>query len=210
MTIRRTHPGSVRRLKAAGIAIGMSVSLACCGSDDDPETLPTETTSTSTSPTPASSAWESNYTQKQLQAYEAALTRWETYEQRSEPIWAAGKVTPTARQLFKEYWVAWAVPLNQLSLYERVGDKVVGVPEVLWSRPTKVSIFTGGGISVTIQQCIDPSTIEVEHAPGTQVHQQKQGPYIRRISLAEADASSYRVIGLFDVTSGKKVKPCGK
>ena len=172
----------------------MVVSLAGCGGDDDPETLPTETTSTSTSPTPTPSAWESKYTQQQLQAYEAALTQWETYEQRSEPIWAAGKVTPTARQLFKEYWVNWAVPLNRLSFYEQVGDKVVGVPKVLWSRASEATIFKGRGISVTIQQCIDPSTIEVEHASGTQVHQKKQGPYIRRISLAKADPSSYRVM----------------
>jgi hypothetical protein len=204
------RPNTLRHLVATAVLVALTFALAACGSDDDPTPLPAPTSTTpSSSPSPTTPAWESKYTPEQIQAYNEALARWESYEQRAEPIWAKGKVTPAAKALFKEYWVSWAVPLNRLTFYEQVGDKVVGVPKVLWSRASKVANFSGGGISVTIQQCIDPSTIEVKHAPGAQVQEQKQGPYIRRISLTKAGATSYRVNGLFDVTSGKKVKPCG-
>lgn len=203
-----------RSITTAAILAGLALTVAGCGSDNEPNTLPTESASSSTpppssSPSPAAPAWQANYTSKQVKAYEEALQRWESYENRSESIWAKGKVTPAAEALFKDYFIVWQNQLNTLRFYEQVGDKVVGLPTVIRSRPSEVTTFKGG-INVTIQQCIDPSTVKVEHAPGAQVQEKNVGPYIRRISLTKTDAKPYRVSELFDVTSGKKVKPCGR
>jgi len=202
---------------AAAIAAlaGLTFTMAGCGADgDDPKPLPpissSSTASTpTTSPSPTTQAWESKFTRKQRVEYDEALQRWESYEQRSEPIFAKGKVTPAAEALFKDYFIVWQNQLNTLRFYEQVGDKVVGLPTVIWSRPSKVTAFKGG-MNVKIQQCIDPSTVKVKHAAGAQVQEKNVGPYIRKISLSKTDAKPYRVSELFDVTSGKKVKPCDR
>lgn len=205
-----------RSITTAAVLAGLALTVAGCGSDNEPNTLPTEGASSSTpppssspSPTSTAPAWQASYTPKQIKAYEEALQRWESYENRAESIWAKGKVTPAAEALFKDYFIVWQSQLNTLRFHEQVGDKVVGLPTVIRSRPSKVTAFKGG-INVTIQQCIDPSTVKVKHAAGAQVQEKNVGPYIRRISLTKTDVKPYRVSELFDVTSGKTVKPCGR
>ena len=196
-----------RSAAAIACAAALFTTSACQDSDPQPSPEPTETT-TSATPTPTKPAWESKYTPEQLKAYETALARFTEYEQRAEPIWARGKVTPGAEALFKEYWAAWPNTLNTLRFYEQVGDRIVGLPTVIWSRPSKVTTHELGA-TVTIQQCIDPSTIEVKHAPGAKVQEKKQGPYIRTIVLDQGGSRPFLISNLIDVTSGKKVKPCG-
>ncbi|MGK2878541.1 MAG: hypothetical protein ACSLFF_08205, partial [Solirubrobacterales bacterium] len=98
---------------------------AACGGNDGPEPLPPVTSSpsspsTSTSPAPTTPAWQSKYTKEQIAEYEAALDRWSTYEQRSEPIWAAGKATPAAEALFKKFFLNAIGQYQTLQTYEQV------------------------------------------------------------------------------------------
>ena len=212
MSIRCAHPGTVRRLKAAGIAIGMLVSLAGCLNDDEPETLPTETTSTgpNTSDTPAPPVWESKYTQKQLQAYEAALTRWETYEQRSEPIWAAGKATAAAGQLFKEFFLNPDAQDQTLQTYEHAAVKIEGTPSVYWSKASSISSDKDTGqraATVDIQQCVDYRSMRTtQYGEPTKPVKERQRPVLRKIHMMRL-ATTW-LISEINQAPGRKDRPC--
>ncbi len=126
---------SPRRIAVAAVSIALLTSMAACGGDDEPEATPTSSstpTSQSPSPTepsPAETAWQDKYTDAQLDAYDDALLRYQEYETRSEPIWAAGKVTDRAEALFQQYFPSplWQGRLRMLSSYEQVDVQVEGL-----------------------------------------------------------------------------------
>jgi hypothetical protein len=122
-------------------------------------TTPTETRSASPTKT-TQPAWQDKYSEKEIAAYETALDRFETYEQRSEPIWRRGKATPAAEELFKEYFQegVWQPQLSRLRLYESSNVEVHGTPTVLRSQPTRITLSKQNE-SVTIRQCVDYSTV---------------------------------------------------
>lgn len=195
----------------AGVMLAcLSLGLTGCQNDNQPDPIPeaTETTSPvaseTTEPTPS---WEGKYNEKEVQAYKDALARWEEYETRSEPIWAKGKATPAAQELFKEYWSTWAPVFLRLQTYEENGLAVSGTADVLTSKASLIDLT--GQKRVIIKQCVDPSPITVsengkDDPPG------KQSPYIRTITLDQvATTGLFMIGGVKDITTMKKVKPCG-
>ena len=106
----------VRRHTVAVVGVcALGLIASACGGDGPADPVPTSSPSPSTvdsssaTPTPSSptsdpDAWRSDFTSAQLDAYDAALARWDAYEARSEPIWAAGRATPAAEELFKEFF----------------------------------------------------------------------------------------------------------
>ena len=120
---------SQRRIAPALLLAAFALTLSACG-PSEPVAIPDVTPSTSasaSSSSPSSSpssdpdAWRDQYTAGELAAYDAALQRWQSYETRSEPIWAAGKSTPAAKALFKDYWIVWSIPAARLDLYAANG-----------------------------------------------------------------------------------------
>lgn len=146
----------------ATISLAAALALVSCSNDQDPTGDPTSAVPSTSSPTttptdePTRPAWMDKYTEKEIAAYEEALDRWSTYEQRSEPIWATGKATPAARQLFQEFLPSplWQDLFANLETYEQVEVRVPHPPAVLWTRANRIELGNGTG-SVTIQECVD-------------------------------------------------------
>ena len=182
---------------------------AACGGEDDPQTEPTEpTTSPSPSePTSTAPAWEEKYNQKQLDAYEDALDRWEEYEARVEPIWSRGKATDAAAQLFKQYFPspAWQGQYRRLASYEAAEVKVEGTPGIYWSKPKRIS---ANALSVEIDQCVD-YTQGTTTQGGKEVQAPKwvSRPNLRTISLSKPKGYDWLIYGITDASSGK-ARPC--
>lgn len=138
---------------------------AACSNDDEPDASPTggsetpSTTSPSTSePTPsAPTGWESNYTEEELDAFEAAMRRLADYEREAEPIWRRGKYTPDAEQLFREYFTNAPRQTTLLRQFEAGRVQIKGVSTVLWSKANRIRLGPDGA-SVTATQCIDENT----------------------------------------------------
>lgn len=209
----------LRRYALKGVALyALTLLATACAGDGEPETAPTDpaasaTTSVSsepvTEPSPTSDpeAWRHQYTPSQLEAYEAALRRWESYEARAEPIWAKGKATPAAEDLFKEFFPdpAWRGYFDRLETYEEVGVKSEGIASVYWSRAKSVSNQL---TSVQIVQCVDYTTIE-----GTQRGKRVprpawlETPQLRTLQLSKPDGYDWLIYGVVDATTGKSA-PC--
>lgn len=202
------------KTRAVLSAVIACIALGLSGCSDTPEADPapeaieaTPTVSSSPTPTADPDGWRAKYRSTELEAYDAALGRWKEYESRSEPIWAKGKATPTAQELFKEYWTAWAPMFIRLQDYEKNGLAVSGTAKVLTSKASLIDL--SGQKRVVIKQCIDPAPITVtEHgeadAPTT------QAPYTRTITLDRvATTNLFMISGVKDVTTLKKVTPCG-
>jgi len=202
-----------RRLAVAAVSIALlATTSACGGGDEDPEATPSSNTPTtqspsSTEPSPTEAAWEDKYSEAQLDAYEAALSRYEEYETRSEPIWAEGKVTDRAEALFKQYFPSplWQGRLRLLTSYEAGKVRVEGTPGVYWSKARSIS---DSGKSVVINQCVDytqgrttQNGEEVE-APGW-----ISKPNLRTITLDQPDGYDWLIYGVVDA-SGGKARPC--
>jgi hypothetical protein len=203
-----------RNASILAITTALLLSATGCGGGDEPTAEPTaEPTETSTSdtptesPSPTESAWQDKYSKKQLDGYEAALTRWEIYETRSEPIWAAGKVTERAEALFKQYFPSpvWQGYYDRLKTYQQVDVQVEGTPGIYWSRAKGIS---KNGRSVVIDQCVDYTTIKTMQRgePATPVAWQ-QKPNLRTITLEKPTGYDWLIYGVVDA-SGGKARPC--
>lgn len=191
-----------RSAAAVACAAALFTASACQDGDPEPSPEPTKTT-TSAAPTPTKSAWESKYSAKQLKAYEAALVRFTEYEQRAEPIWARGKVTPGAEALFKEYWLTWPNTLNTLRYLEDQGITTHGNPRVIWSKLAEVQ---RAAKTVIIAQCIDNSTVKTESRAGTPDVPNERPPYIRNIRMDKVGKNAWRITSAEPVK--KKAQPC--
>ena len=203
-----------RNASVLAIATALMLSATGCGGDAEPKAEPTDartsatptpTEPTSTEPTPTEPAWQKNYTQEQVKTYNAALARWESYETRSEPMWAAGKATTRAEAFFKQYFPSplWQKELERLRLYAANDVAVSGVPTVYWSKPTLV---TKNNLNVEIQQCVDFSDV-VTTQDGEQVEGNKwtTTPHLRVISLSKPEGYDWLIYSYGD-PEGKKKK----
>ena len=211
----KTHD-ALRRSIISAVALGaLALTAAACGGDDGPETLPTPTTSTSStpeqSPTPTTPTWESEFTEEQLAEYNEALKRWDTYEQRSEPIWAAGKATPAAQALFKEFFLNSDEQFQTLQSYEQVEVKIEGVPKVYWSKalaigdPKKASQQS---MTAVIRQCIDyRPTKTTQYGKPTKPVESRQQPVLRDVHMLKVGNVQW-LIAAINRSPGGKDQPC--
>ena len=208
-----------RRLVTGFTLIVLVVSTAACagespgtGSPKGHATSATGTTSTETSPstspsTPAKDpdAWKAEFTPAQLDAYEAALRRFESYESRSEPIWAKGQATPAAERLFKEFFPhpTWMSYWERLQGYEQVKVKIAGTPTVLWSEAQSV---TESGSGVRIQQCVDYTPV-IRTQAGSPIERPVPKPQTRTIYLSKPDGYDWLIFGVVELRK-RKPEPC--
>jgi hypothetical protein len=93
---RRSGGGQSRAGWLAAVVIAGSVLTGCSDSDGDADSSSESSSGSPTGSASPTDSWRSEYDDEQLAAYEAALGRWDEYETKSEPIWAAGKATPAA------------------------------------------------------------------------------------------------------------------
>lgn len=196
-------------------AAALTIGIVGCGGDE-PDPIPSTSPSASTSASPSASpsvdqdAWKKKYTPKQIQAYEAALQRWEDFESRSEPIWAKGKATPAAEELFREYLPSpkWRIEFMKLETYEKAEVKTTGTPDVLWSRATFIA---KGSTSVQIRQCIDYRAMTTtQHGEPTKPIASRQRPVLRELNLSKPEGYDWLIYGINEAANGKELedKPC--
>ncbi|MGL5826814.1 MAG: hypothetical protein ACRCYU_18685 [Nocardioides sp.] len=201
-------PNSSRPTIAA-IALGvLALTLAACGGDDEPTSTPTSASTPATSPTQTkdpAEAWKAKFTPKKLKAYDAALQRWESYESRSEPIYAKGQATPAAQSLFKEFFPSplWQNKFGQLKTYEQAKVKMIGTPSVYWSRAKSIS---DQGTSVEIEQCIDYTLVE-RTQNGQPIKRPSPTPQLRTLQLSKPKGFNWLIYGVVELVDGK-AKPC--
>lgn len=163
-----------RKTMAVGvIAVLLACTTACGGgdpkSDPSPDSPSASAPSTSPSrPTPTTGpngppgGWEDKYTPDELHAYEAALGRWQRYNELTTPIYRVGKNTAEARKTIREYEVQWRRAINDLDrYYDKGGLRNEMPPSPLWSRATSVSLNDDGTGTVVIEQCTDYRTAVV-------------------------------------------------
>lgn len=171
------------------LTTAVAASLAACD-DDSPivsEPSPVETATPTTEPTkgPDGERWRAKYDDKQLEAYEAALSRWEDFADRLEPIWEDGTVTPRARAIFDTYFTESAseVMLARQRELEANNIKTYGSAEVLWSRASDVAEDGGW---VEIRQCVDLSNYRPER-DGEPLERNKWAdiPSVRVVSMTK-------------------------
>ena len=207
--------GRVLMIAASTAAL---VSLAACspGSDADPTGIPTTTSSSSATvtptptATPSEPAWRDEYTDKQLAAYDEALDRWATFEQRAAPIWARGAASPAAEQLFREFLPSplWQDLFATLSTYEEVDIKVPNPPEVLWSKATRIKMISGQA-SVTIEECVDLTAQKTtQYGEPVEFPKEFRKPIERKIVMGKTSSSLPWLIYEYPIASTKDFERC--
>jgi hypothetical protein len=204
---------SLRRIAVGAVSIVLLATAASCGGgDDEPGATPASSapTTQSTAPTEPSltkTAPQDKYTDAQFDAFKAALSRYEEYETRSEPIWAEGKATDRAEAIFKQYYPSplWQGQGRLLSSYQQGGVTRTGLADVYWSQAKSVS---DSGLSVVINQCVDYGPIVTEQN-GKEAERPAWAlkPNLRTISLEKPVGSDWLIYGVVDASSGK-ARPC--
>jgi hypothetical protein len=196
--------------------------LVACGAPEDTSGLPTldpeivATTLATGVLTPTvtaapEDAWKARYTGDQLRAYDGALDRFTAYERDAEPVWARGRATPEAQRLFREYWMVWDDPWEQLKDYQHAKTDIEGIEKVLWSRAAKINLRgtkkTGRTPFIWIKQCVDPTTVTVH--PAGEGHRRLR-PYLRTVIMWMPPSSPgvFLIVGVQDITNQRRVAAC--
>ncbi|MDN5898568.1 MAG: hypothetical protein L0H74_00695 [Brachybacterium sp.] len=184
------------------------LSAASCGGDDESSNGDPATSSPSPTPSePDKPAWEKNYSQKQVDAFDAALARWGSYKERSERIFAAGKSTPEANKVFKEFFPSpvWKTQAMQLEAYDKAGVKIEGLEDVYWSRPKYISKQAR---SVVIDQCVDYTSASVTQngKPAVPV-KDRQRPSLRTINMEMPKGYDWLIYRITESGEGE-ARPC--
>ena len=137
-----------------------------------------------------------------MEAYESALKVWEEYERISEPIWAEGKATPAAKQVFQHYLTPWQAYWAQLLDYEKRHIQIDRNATTLASEPTRIEIAEDG-TSVSIRQCVDSTNINATQN-GEPLQMAFTTPQVREVSLNRID-DDWRVS---QIKASAKDQPC--
>jgi hypothetical protein len=190
-------------------AVLVLAAAACGGESENPQSEPStpDASDSPAAPTTTAPAWEKEYTKKQLDAYDAALGRWEEYETRSAPIWARGKATEAAGQLFKGYFPSpnWQGQFRRLASYEQAGVKIEGKPGIYWTKP---KLITDNGLSVVINQCVDYTQgTTTQNGEEVEAPDWVAEPNLRTISLSKPKGHDWLIYEVVDASSGK-ARPC--
>ncbi|MDT9594876.1 hypothetical protein RDV89_17440 [Nocardioides zeae] len=175
------------------MASTMSATLAACTGDDAPDATPSEpSTATSSAVEAPTDEWREEFSTEDLQAYDAALAAFETYEDQSLAYWEAGVASPEAEAFFSRWWFAPMLPMNLLQTYEASEVVVDGDVTVLESRAQSVG---ADGVDVEIVQCVDPTTRTVTQR-GTPAPGAATEPLARIVSLSQDGDGNWRLTSL--------------
>ncbi|MGE3412884.1 MAG: hypothetical protein AB7L91_11735 [Dehalococcoidia bacterium] len=150
----------MKRTLIAATTLALAGTLTGCGGDDQPESDATPSTTATSSPTPTSDAggppadWESNFSDEELAAAEAAMARWDEYRPLLDQIHMTGKLTPGAKATLQEYDFWWQRDMVTLGeTYDKGGLRLVEGVEPLWSYAKSVRLNDDGTGEVVIVQC---------------------------------------------------------
>ena len=137
-------------------AVCSLVLVGCGNSSDAPPRSSAPPKSTTTTPPPA---WESKYIAKELAVYREAVQRVEAYEAKSQPIYAAGKATKAAKEMFQDNLLSWQSEWAQLQSYEKKRIKIARGPVALSSGAKSIKLLKGGAASVELTRCTDQTDL---------------------------------------------------
>ncbi len=148
--------GARGRVTACLLGIALSITMSSCNNDG---VDPIPTGSTPTSVTPTRPAWEAKYSQDEIDAFRAAEDSVEVFEARVGPIYAEGRATPAARELFQDNLISWQAVWARLQADEKRGIAVARQPKVLSSEPKSIELVKAGEAAVVIRRCTDQSDL---------------------------------------------------
>lgn len=153
-------------LAALGVVLsGLSLSACSDLGEAAGDPVPDPPSSTAVSPpSPSASetepAWTDEYSADQLDAYAAALARWQEYSDKTESIYREGRDTPEARKVFQEYDMQAAARIRSLAETYDAGElRTLQGPEAVSAEPVGITEQV-----VLISQCNDYSQVQVTRA----------------------------------------------
>jgi len=198
----------MNRLRTAAAALattGLILGLSACSSDNNPSTTPSATKAAPTAPAATDAPdWEAAYSPEQLAAYRKALARYTAYLDESEPVWAAGKATSQAKDLFRKYYIPWQAYFSQLEQFDQSGIKIARNAEILDSKATRI-VLDRKGSSVTIEQCVDAQNIGATQNDKPLANAFNT-PQLAETEFAEVNGSWY----ITQLPADPKDRPCGE
>jgi hypothetical protein len=175
--------------------LGSATLAGCEGSDVGPS--PTATQS-SPVPTAESPAWERKYDDVELEFYREAIQRADAYETKAQPMWAAGKATQAAKELFQDNLLTWRVAWARLNTYEKQGIKIARAPKVLSSEADSIKLLRGVAGETKILRCVDATDLGGT-INGEPLQEGTNEPVVQRITAVRDDAGAWRFSD-FDTT----------
>lgn len=201
---------TIRRLTTLALTATLWMGLAACGGDETTDNPSASRTPSDTQgptagreTTAASEPWRDQYSDEQLEAYEAALSRWSGFRDRVEPIWEDGTLTPRARAIFETYFTKSASQVMLARQRELEFNKIqtFGSAKVLWSKPRTIS---PDGTRLEIRQCVDLSGYRGEQ-DGKPLPKTKWAeiPNVRVASMTKPEGSPWLIESYGD-PNGKK------
>lgn len=157
---RSVHRANAARAGAASVvtaAVSAAVVLTGC---DGPSASPSPTLMPSASATMvAPPSWEADFDAAELEFYREAEQLAGAYEAKAQPIWAAGKATQAAKELFQDNLLTWRTAWARLEQLERQGIQIARAPRVLSSQAEGVTLLSDDAGEAKILRCVDATDL---------------------------------------------------
>lgn len=190
---------TVKRYLAGMAAISVFAALSSCAGDDPP---PPSRETTAATPTPTDDAWRSGYTEEEQDFFDEALSRARSYEAKTQPIWAEGRVTDEARKLFEDNLITPATDIAQLESFEAQGIQIARRPEELSASPQTLKLYEESGGETTIKRCVDATDLGGTQN-GEPLEQAATGAVLQTVLVIQYEDGTWR-FGEFHTTE----EPC--
>lgn len=174
------------------VFVTLAIVAGCGGSPDTPPAPSTPSTSATSS---TSAEWKSEYSDEELAIYREAVQRVAAYELKSQPIWAAGKATESAKEFFQENLLSWQATWLQLRSYDKRNIQVARRPEVLSTKAKSIKLLEDGAVSVVLTRCTDQTNLGGT-LDGEPVPEAYDKPVIQEVDVYRYSDGRWR-IGVF-------------
>ena len=150
------------KLAHSGVAALLSLCVLCACTTDaskprvESSPVPSSTPEAS-SPKSEMPAWHDKFTAEQIDAYEAALLRWQEYTAKGNEIYRSGRDTPQAGAVLREYSMEWQLRVRELAqVYDQGAVRIVSPESALSWKPISITDKV-----VVISQCTDYTNLLV-------------------------------------------------
>lgn len=179
------------RLLLATFALVLCVA---CGEDDpapSPAPSPTSTISTASDTGSSVPPELAGYSEPERTAYQAAVLAYDSFTQRNDEFYAAGRTTVAAKNYYQHNAIDWSTAWGNLAQIASSKVTVTGSTRTVWTRPRSVELGTHSGDVVTVRRCLDESGRTVTQN-GQYVDQpQFKDPHVYTVRLEKRTAETW-------------------
>ena len=187
------------------LATFVAVACAGCNANDSVPTSAATPTSTGepTAQAPSDPATSvppelAGYSDQERAAYQTAVAEYDTFVNRNDKFYAAGRTTVAAKNFYQHYAIDWSTAWGDLAEVANNEIKVTGSTKTVWTRPKSIKLDSPKGDVIDLRRCLDESGRIVTQNGRTVPQPQLRNPHVYTVRLNMRRGESWWRVGVVE------------